>query len=663
MAEIRNDTDYVVIDQSGFSVNESFNILNTGNNVTIYGSNPYSDYYNSITVDYINNRGSKALIYANGGKDSIVNYGANSSIDGGEGNDTITNYGDNSKITLGSGINTVNVLAKNTVINLTNGSQIIQSKSGIGTSIVGGVSNDIITIQNMDSNNGVVATINAGAGDDTINGSEGTDVFVYAEFDGNDVIQGWTSDDTIKLTSGSVSSTATTSGGDVLIAVGYDTITLKDAVDKKITIDDGINPILINPTPTNETAVTLESSFTGTYDDYDDTIKKIDASKVTSAIEIYGNDNDNTITGSSKNDTIYGGSGRDVLNGNSGNDELYGDDDNDKLDGGAGDDTLTGGVGADTLTGGAGKDIFYYDSGDGKDVITDYSASQGDLIQLGVSSISTSTSGNNVILKIDSGQINVKNGKSQKITVVGANGNSTVVSATTSSGSTSTLPSGLTYSGNKKTITAKSPFTGTIDLSKYSSTVTTVDAATDTKFVKVVGTSRAETLKAGKGGSILTGGKGNDKLYGGSGADTFTYANGDGKDTIYNYTSCIDTIKITSGTISKASVSGKNVILTVGSGSITVSNAKGKDINITDSNGETATYNFTSTVTNPTSRNYEERWFLDNSECVMRNSELDSIIKNNSELIIDYCNDKSLYNNNFSSILDPSSSLMQSKKK
>ncbi|WP_052120505.1 calcium-binding protein [Inquilinus limosus] len=61
---------------------------------------------------------------------------------------------------------------------------------------------------------------------------------------------------------------------------------------------------------------------------------------------------------------------------------------NDILDGKAGNDVLDGGAGTDTLTGGAGADSFRFQSiahsvvGAGRDVITDFSHSQGDKIDL-----------------------------------------------------------------------------------------------------------------------------------------------------------------------------------------------------------------------------------------------------------------------------------------
>ena len=652
MADINNSANSTVI-SGGSSGN---NIYNTGNNVEIHGGN--STRYPSVG-DYIENTGNNATIYAyakddeiinraggsgsfidtGNGNDKVTNYGKNTTIYSGYGNDTITTYGDGTQVTLGTDNNSVNAYANNVVVKVSRGNQTIQSKAGTGTSIQGGVSDDNITVQKNGSGNGVVATINGGTGNDTFTGSAGAEVFVYANNDGNDVIYGWTANDTLLLTSGSVSESTTNDSGDVIIGVGYGSITIKDAANKKINIAKGSlntgggsdtmdNGSGDDTSPSEETAVTLASSFTGLYDAYGDedkaTIKKIDASKVKTGITIYTNSNNTTVTGSTKGDVIFGNSGKDVINSGNGDDMIYGEEGNDTLNAGAGDDYLTGGKGNDTLTGGAGADTFFYYNGDGNDIITDYSDTQGDEIFLDVSSMSTQVSGNDVILKVGSGKITINNGKGKKISVVGGNYETTVVSS--SGGSTTTLPNGLSYTTDKKTLNAKAPFTGTIDLSKYASTVTTVNASTDTKFVSIKGTTRAETLKAGKCGSILTGGKGNDKLYGGSGADTFVYANGDGKDTIYNYTAYIDTIKVTSGKISRASVSGNNVVLTVGSGSITINNAKGKDINITDSSGETKTYNFTTTVNNPTTSNYEERWFAEDDNFGI-DSQLDSIVK------------------------------------
>jgi glucose/arabinose dehydrogenase len=90
-------------------------------------------------------------------------------------------------------------------------------------------------------------------------------------------------------------------------------------------------------------------------------------------------DADDTLNGFGGNDTIYGGAGNDTISGGVGNDVLYG---------GTGNDVLDGGPGNDTLIGGAGSDRFIYATGDGADVIADFSISDGDVVDVtGVSGI------------------------------------------------------------------------------------------------------------------------------------------------------------------------------------------------------------------------------------------------------------------------------------
>jgi Ca2+-binding RTX toxin-like protein len=109
---------------------------------------------------------------------------------------------------------------------------------------------------------------------------------------------------------------------------------------------------------------------------------------------MYGNGDNDTLTGGGGSDTlqggdghdsIIGGSGADVLRGDGGNDtllggwgedRLYGGRDYDTLDGGGSDDMLFGGImdyhgvghATDTLTGGTGDDRFLADS---RDVVRD----------------------------------------------------------------------------------------------------------------------------------------------------------------------------------------------------------------------------------------------------------------------------------------------------
>ena len=87
------------------------------------------------------------------------------------------------------------------------------------------------------------------------------------------------------------------------------------------------------------------------------------------------------IDGALGNDVIIGSKGRDTILGSEGDDELFGGRGRDILDGGLDNDLLNGGAGNDILTGGEGLDTFVFDSGSGRDTITDFTAGE-DVIDL-----------------------------------------------------------------------------------------------------------------------------------------------------------------------------------------------------------------------------------------------------------------------------------------
>ena len=503
----RNSNNDTII--SGYDYDEK-NIYNTGNNVTIYGGH-YKDYiensgsnvliYAGDRADEVVNSGDNTYINTGDGNDTTSNRGKNVTIYGGAGNDTITTYGNNSLVSLGSDSNSVNAYANNVTIKASHGHQTVQSKAGSGTYIQGSDSDEIITIQRNGSGSGVVATVQGGGGNDTFYGSAGADVFVYTGTDGNDVIYNWDSNDQILLTSGSVDDSMINDTGDVVLYIGYSNITIKDATNKSINVSTGSINTGGSTSTTTSTTLTVDDSTSSPVTTPANIIT-IDASSRTSAVRI---------TGNSKANSIISGHGN------------------------------------DTLTGGAGNDVFIYSSGSGNDIITDYTAGQDKIKVTGARISRTNVSGSDVVLTVGSGSIRVKNGKGKSLSLYN---NSNSVTTTVIGGSSisttvtpSTLPSGLTYNNNRKSITAKSPF---------------------------------------------------------------------------------------SGTISRASISGSNVVLTVGTGSLTINNARGKDINITDSSGETKTYNFTSTVNNPT-RSFEERWFLEDNN--IGDDEFTSIISTENNAV------------------------------
>jgi hypothetical protein len=93
---------------------------------------------------------------------------------------------------------------------------------------------------------------------------------------------------------------------------------------------------------------------------------------------------------SNEEDTVFGRDGHDDIQGMAGDDDLYGE---------GGNDTLVGGAGLDRLTGGLGKDQFTYNSvsestATARDLILDFSRSQGDKISLSAIDANSGLSGN-----------------------------------------------------------------------------------------------------------------------------------------------------------------------------------------------------------------------------------------------------------------------------
>lgn len=125
----------------------------------------------------------------------------------------------------------------------------------------------------------------------------------------------------------------------------------------------------------------------------------------------YGNLGADSLDGGLGADTLYGGQGADTLRGGDGGDRLFAGDDDDLVGGGAGDDvahggggndvllggsgndTLSGAAGNDTLTGGDGADRFVLLAGEGADVILDFDAAEGDVVQLQAGTTVTATLG------------------------------------------------------------------------------------------------------------------------------------------------------------------------------------------------------------------------------------------------------------------------------
>lgn len=98
--------------------------------------------------------------------------------------------------------------------------------------------------------------------------------------------------------------------------------------------------------------------------------------------QVRGGAGGDVLRGGAGADRLGGGAGIDRLIGGGGNDALLGGAGNDRMLGGAGRDRLDGGRGNDALAGGRGADTFVFKKGYGTDRVTDFSASQGDRLEL-----------------------------------------------------------------------------------------------------------------------------------------------------------------------------------------------------------------------------------------------------------------------------------------
>ena len=308
------------------------------------------------------------------------------------------------------------------------------------------------------------------------------------------------------------------------------------------------------------------------------------------------------ITGSSSADTITTAGANMTISGGAGNDSIVSKGKN---------SVITGGKGKDTLTGSSGADIFVYSSGDGNDVITNFD--ENDKISLKSGATNISTSGNDVIFTVDTGTITLKDAKDKTITYFDAGGKENIYPNKSDD---------VTYSKSGKLATLKYNYDN--DSFEASSTLVTINAAAVEQSLKIIGNKKAnrivgteeddiiyggdgkdtilggdgndelygdkgnDSLVGGKGSDSLWGGKGDDILTGGAGNDIFYYDDGDGNDTIINYSPGVDSVVILSPKINIGNPdtdNSGNVTFKVGTGQITFKNSANKYIELVTEGG------------------------------------------------------------------------------
>ncbi|MBO3759450.1 calcium-binding protein [Ciceribacter sp. L1K22] len=296
-------------------------------------------------------------IYGEAGNDTLLGGTGNETLDGGDGNDTLDG---------GAGADT----------------------------LVGGAGDD-----SLDGGTGADAMA-GGAGDDTYYVDNAADTVTEAAGEGTDLViasRSWTlgaNIENLTLTgSGNLSGTGNTlanvitgNDGDNALSggAGNDTLYGNAGYD---TLDGGAGADRMEGGAGNDTYyvdnsgdVVVEASGAGT-----DTVSSSISYTLTTNVETL------VLTGSG-NLSGKGNASANTITGNTGNNTLRGE---------AGNDILTGGKGADKLYGGTGADRFVFKalsdstvSSSGRDMIYDFSHSQGDRIDLSAIDASTKSSGN-----------------------------------------------------------------------------------------------------------------------------------------------------------------------------------------------------------------------------------------------------------------------------
>ncbi len=417
-----------------------------GDKSTLYGGAGSDTIYlegSGGVVRYVNGDGSDVVFGYKYAKDTIQLESVKSYSVTASGNDTI--------LKVGSDIICLKE-AKDEALKLsiygTSGANKLKAVS-VGTKLYGlGGKDTLIGGKGKDYLDGGTGNdcLRGGTGADTLVGGTGNDTFLYASGDGKDIIKDYEAGkDVIKLTKGTITGKKA-KGKDVILTVGTGSMTLKNAVGKKITLIDAegkkstlaplVNDLPDNTkyTDTKQTKVSLASAYASTSFDaglYATSIKKIYATKTTKRLTIYGNDNNNVIKAGSKGSKLYGQDGNDSLVGGKGHDCLYGGVGKDTLSGGAGNDTLCGGKNNDTLYGGTGKDVFLYYDGDGDDVILSYTGDQAIKVMSGnvddmyasqIHSLAGAGCVQDVILTVGTGSMTLKDmGCNSSFSVIDAN--------------------------------------------------------------------------------------------------------------------------------------------------------------------------------------------------------------------------------------------------
>ena len=555
-------------------------ITNSGRRVTVraLAGDDYiaNDIDSSVTVaSQVAN-----LIDAGAGNDTIYNHHSyHPTLLGGDGNDSIAvNKGHRIFADGGDGNDTIVGLTTDT----TDSSD--WAMGGYAT-ILGGDGNDYINP--FYSNN---ATINGGDGNDTIimmgadstiTGSTGNDqislgtadsvnvLINYASGDGNDVINGFTANDTVSIDGAKYYSVQ--SGNDLILTVGNGHMTLRGAA----TLDD-INII-------------------GSYDEAANSI-------------ISNSTNASLVTGTDGNDTITNTGARATIQALAGNDSIISDASSVLIYGGAGSDSIYASGRNSTINGGDGSNYVSVTGSQGLLVaLNGKTTVNGFNMGFGSGADTVYITGDPAV-DYKSGGLTLyeENSNGESLTFAGVTDVAKLYLHYTSTGWTRKevfIPNGVWYtvedsdfsSGNGDGIYFVGATSGPnhgIDFSNISRSLNVTlntDYAAQPQFwvnnihsirggagnTTITGSDTSDTIIAGRGNTTIDAGGGNDNIALNSSRAVVNYWSNDGSDFITGF-NANSTLRILGNSFSSVE-SGDDVIVSVGSYNVTLDGAASLD--------------------------------------------------------------------------------------
>ncbi|MBY6189641.1 hypothetical protein KUV22_04330 [Microbulbifer agarilyticus] len=492
-------------------------------------------------------------------------------IDAAAGNDTIYGSEFADVIEAGIGSDVVYGEAGDDLFKLTEGDTGSDSyRGGAGTdTLQGTLGNDVFrfstfageaSVEIIDGNGGVdtieattanntldfsgaqligIASIDAGAGNDTVYGTAAADTIIGGS--GSDYLDGGDGDDTFLISAGDSGSDRYSggSGFDQLLGTDTDDEIILSVFSGAATVERIDGKLGVNRVLADSANNTLDFTATELLN-----ISAIDAAA--------GND---TVIGSAADDVIIGGLGSDILNGNTGNDTFLltaGDTGFDRYEGGDGVDTLLGSGGDDTIRlsifsanatvetidGNGGSDTILGSSANntfdfrdtslvgigliatesGNDTV--YGSTLADVIEGGLGSDNLYGEGGDDIFRVTPGDTGYDrySGGDGLDEVHGTNGDDLIRLAAYSALSTVERINGQ----------------GGLDIIQGTTGNNTLDFST-TELIGIAEIDAAkgnDTVLGSASGDTIRGGEGSDTLYGNAGADVYLFARGDGVDSI-----------------------------------------------------------------------------------------------------------------------------------